>query len=264
MFYFLANIPEIKIRPDVLFQIGPVGITNSMMALLVVNIVLLVIAVLIKYKGGMKPTRLQVAIETVLEFFMNTLESAFGNKEDAKKFFPLIFSLFLAIFVANQFSILPLLGELNIGENGLFRVPTSDFSLPIALALLVVVTGNIIALATAPFKHIGNFIKIGPFLKVRSFGDFFNAGLEFFLGLLDIIGEIAKVVSLSARLFGNVFAGELMVLIITYLASFTAFLVPIPFIFLSIFSGVIHAFVFPLLSVQYLAGTINSVKTSSN
>ena len=142
----------------------------------------------------------------------------------------------------------------------LFRVPTSDFSLTIALALVVVVLSHLIALRISPVKHILNMTKIGEVLKVRSVKDLTNLFLELFLGVLDIIGEVAKVVSLSARLFGNVLAGELMVLIITYLGVYTAYFIPIPFIFLSAFSGVVQAIIFPMLTIQYIAGMRASVK----
>lgn len=262
--YYLADIPEIKIASDVLFNVGPFPITDSMMGMMLVNVLLIVFALWVRKGAGVVPSRIQVMLEEAMSFFLNLMKAAFnGDEKRVKRFFPLIFTMFLAFFIANQFAILPIINEITTsgGEMSLFRVPTSDFSLPIAMALVVVVLANIMALSIAPIKHIGNFIKIEPFLRVRSVGDFLNACLEFFLAILDIIGEIAKVVSLSARLFGNVIAGELMVLIITYLAAFTNFIVPMPFVFLSIFSGVIHAFVFPLLSIQYLAGTISSVES---
>ena len=84
------------------------------------------------------------------------------------------------------------------------------------------------------------------------------------LGLLDIIGELAKVISLSARLFGNILAGELIILIIAGLAAFTPFFIPIPFFVLSIFSGVVQTFVFVLLSIGFMSTTINSVKDEAN
>ncbi|PIQ79102.1 hypothetical protein COV81_03215 [Candidatus Peregrinibacteria bacterium CG11_big_fil_rev_8_21_14_0_20_41_10] len=259
--YFLTNIPKIQISPDILFNVGPIAVTNTMLGLLIVNVILLLLVVWVRKGAGLIPSRIQIVIEEIMSFFINTLTAAFGSEKEARRYLPVIITIFIVFLIANQFSILPIISELTSGNDvSLFAVPTKDFSLTIAVALFVVGLANVIALRVAPIKHIGGFIKIKPFLKVRSLSDLGNAGLEFFLGLLDIIGEIAKVVSLSARLFGNVLAGELMVLIITYMASFTNFIIPIPFIFLSAFSGLIHAFVFPLLSVQYLAGTIKSVQ----
>lgn len=254
------DLSAIKISSDAVLQLGPITVTNSMLATFLVTVVLILVAVLLRSRLKLIPGRLQVAVEELVKFFLDKLTVAFDSEEKARKVLPLIFTLFLLILFANQFSIVPLISSLVVDSNAaLVKTPTADFSLPIALALIVVVLANIIALVISPLRHIGNFIKIAPLVKARSLKDFANALLEIFLGLLDIIGELAKVISLAARLFGNVLAGELMVVIITYLAAFTHYVIPIPFIFLSIFSGVIHAFVFPLLSIQYLAGSVDGV-----
>ena len=259
--YLLSNIPAISIKATPVFEWFGITITNSMLTLFIVNVLLIILALYIKRGSGLVPSRLQVLMEAIIQFFNESLEPAFGDKETARKFLPLVMTLFLVILFANQISLLPIL--MDIKANGgvpMFRVPTSDFSLTIALALFVVVLSHLIALRIAPLKHISNTFKIGEILKVRSVKDLGNLFLELFLGLLDIIGEGAKVVSLSARLFGNVLAGELMVLIITYLGVYTAYFIPIPFIFLSAFSGIVQAIIFPMLTIQYIAGITTSVK----
>jgi len=259
--YLLSSIPPISIKASPVFEIFGLSITNSMLTLFLVNIILLALALFIKKGSGLIPSRLQVITESIFGFFNSSLEPAFGDKETARKFLPLIMTLFLVIFFANQISLLPILMDLKLGSGAnLFRVPTSDFSLTIALALIVVVLSHLIALRIAPVKHVLNMTKIGEILKVRSVKDLTNLFLELFLGVLDLIGEVAKIVSLSARLFGNVLAGELMVLIITYLGVYTAYFIPIPFIFLSAFSGVVQAIIFPMLTIQYIAGMRASVK----
>jgi len=263
--YFL-EVPPLSISPDILFQLGPVGVTNTMLAFFVSSFMLIIMAVYLKRTAGIVPSKLQVVIEDIVTFFFDKIESAFGSKEDAKTFMPFIVTMFLLFLVANQFSILPLITQLTF-DNGsaapvaLFKSPTADFSLPIALALVVAIISHIMALRIAPIKHIGSFFQIGSILKIRKFGDIPFAFLDVFLGLLDIIGEVAKVVSISARLFGNVIAGELMVVILTWIAGTASnFIVPIPFIFLSIFSGCIQAFVFPLLATQYIGGTVKGLR----
>ncbi len=259
--YLLSNIPAISIKASPVFEWFGLTITNSMLTLIGVNLILVVLALWVRKGAGLVPSRIQVVMESLLSFFMDSLEPAFGDKKTAKKFMPLVMTLFLVILVANQISLLPLLMDIKAsGGISMFRVPTSDFSFTIALAVLVVALSHIIALRIAPIKHISNTFKIGEILKVRSPKDLGNLFLELFLGVLDIIGEVAKVVSLSARLFGNVLAGELMVLIITYLGVYTAYFIPIPFIFLSAFSGIVQAIIFPMLTIQYIAGITGSVK----
>ena len=182
-------------------------------------------------------------------------------KSGPEKHLPMILGLFIFIVIANQFTIIPFVQSIVVeGSGSLFRNPTSHFALPIALALIVAAVSHIIALTTAPIKHIGNFIKIGLFFKVRSFKDLGNAFLENFLAILDIIGEFAKVLSLSARLFGNVFAGVVMVGVITGLSTYTQFVVPLPFWVLSIFSGFIQALVFAFLAMAFISGMAKSVE----
>jgi F-type H+-transporting ATPase subunit a len=260
----ILAIPPISVKSEVLFNFMGVDITNAMFGMLAVDILLILFAIAVNRKASIIPSKLQVVFELPFVWLKENIMSAFGSKKDAEKLTPIFLSLFLVFLFANQLSIIPLIMDITANFDGttasLFKVPTSDFNLPIAMALIVVVLVNMIALVTSPLKHIGSFIKIMPILKSRSIGEFANSLLEFFLGLLDIITEVAKVISLSARLFGNVFAGELMIVIITYIASFTNFIVPIPFIVLSVFSGLVQAMVFPLLSIQYMAGTLSNVE----
>lgn len=259
--YFLSNIPELKIAPDVIFTIGSVNITNTMLGFFVTSLLLIIIAILIRRSAGIIPSKSQVVVESILSFFYDKLVTAFGSEKDAKRFAPFIVTMFLLFLLANQFAVLPLITQVTAGEASLFKTPTSDFSLPIALGLVAAIISHVLALSIAPIKHLDGFVRISSILKIRKLKDIPNALLEVFLGALDIIGELAKVVSISARLFGNVIAGELMVVIITFIGGVaTNFIVPIPFIFLSIFSGLIQAFVFPLLALQYIGGTVRAVK----
>lgn len=260
----ILAIPPISVKPDVLFNFMGVSITNSMMGMLLVNLLVVLLIVAVRRKASIIPSKIQTLFELPFAWFEDSVLSAFSNKEQARKLFPLLFSIFVVFLFANQLSVIPLIMDITANFDGttasLFKVPTSDFNLPIAMALLVIILVNAMALIKHPLKHIGSFIKIAPIFKSKSVGEFGNNLLEFFLGLLDIITEVAKVVSLSARLFGNVFAGELMIVIITYIASFTNFIVPIPFIVLSVFSGLVQAMVFPLLTIQYMAGTLSNVE----
>ncbi|MBI95857.1 hypothetical protein CL656_01780 [bacterium] len=260
----LLAIPPLSVKPDVIFTLFGIPITNSILGMMLVNLFILLLIFAIRKNMSIVPSKIQTLFELPFVWFKETVYNSIKDEKKAKKFFPMFFSLFVLFLVANQLSVVPMIMDITANQGGnivnLFKVPTSDFSLPIALALFIIILFNIMALAISPLKHIGSFIKIVPVFKARSFAELANALLELFLGLLDIISEIAKVVSLSARLFGNVFAGELMIIIITYIASFTNFIIPIPFIVLSIFSGLVQALVFPLLTVQYMAGTLANVE----
>ena len=253
---------QISLQSPTVLDFGVFHVTNAALANTVTTIALIFFFIYFLKKAKLIPGRVQSMIEISCEMFMDLLIAAYGTKEKAKRHLPYYVTLFIFLTLANQFSIFPLINQIVAGEEGtlLFRTATADYGQPIALALVTLVAANVMALSIAPIKHIGNFIKIAPFFKVRSLADFANACLEFFLGILDIIGEAGKLISLSSRLFGNVFAGEVMIAVIAGIASWTGYFLPIPFIVLSIFSGFVQAYVFAVLSLQYIAGSINGVK----
>lgn len=253
---------HVSLAPEQFTTILGLPINNAFLASVLVSLMLFGIALYAKKTFGLIPTRLQVLFEAIALFILDQLKSAFGSEEKARKFFPLMITLLLFITFANQFSVIPLVSNFMNDGAAVFRTPSSHLSLTLALAITVLGLAHIIAFSISPLGHIGNFIKVKQFLKVRSVGDFGNAFIEFFLGFLDIIGEIAKLISISFRLFGNVFAGEVMIVIISSISIFTSFLVPVPFLILSIFSGFVQAFVFMILSTQFIAGTIGSVTSS--
>lgn len=253
---------DIRLPADVLFSLGPIGVTNGHVTAFTITLIFTFFAVLMRLRLSLVPGRIQAAFEMLTEFLMDQLESAFGDRKRAEKFFPLLMTCMLFILIANQFSLIPLVSNIVIGDVPLFRTPTSDLAMTFALGLFIVILANVLALSISPLHHIGNFIRIAPLFKARSAGQFAQAVLDVMLGGLDIIGEIAKVLSLSGRLFGNIFAGEVMVVVISGLSAYTQFLAPIPFYFLSLFSGVIQAFVFVLLATQFIAGSVNSALES--
>ncbi len=257
----MANIPEITLETTPILNIAGLNISNSVLATLSITLIIIVMGFFLKRSLKVVPGKLQVALETFMGVFMTQLKSAWGSEERARKYLPLILSLFLFLLIANQFSVIPLVASITAEGSAALRTPSSDLGLTVALALVVIVSSHVIALKSHPIRHIGSFFKFGEFFKVRSVSGFFNACLEFFLGLLDIIGEIAKVVSLACRLFGNIFAGEVMIAVMTGLVTY---LVPMPFIAISMFSGVVQAFVFALLSVQYMAGIVQSAEPETS
>ena len=255
----MSSIPEFTLSSNNIIEYGSFHVTNSVVASFAVSIVVVIIAVLCTRKAGVVPTRAQLFLEMIIEFFYNMLKTAYGSEKRARKYLSYIVTLFLFLLVANQFSAIPLVSSITTENGPLFRTSTSDWSQTISLAIISLGAAHLIALTAAPLKHIGSFIKLEPFFKIRKPSDIGNAFLELFLGLLDIIGELAKVLSMSARLFGNIFAGEVLIVVIGGLSIYTSFLVPVPFMALSIFSGLVQAFVFTLLALQFMASTITNV-----
>lgn len=248
---------EISIPARVLFNLGPVPITDAILTSLLITVGTFVFAYMAARKFSIIPTKAQLAMEMFAEYVMDQLENAFHSRERAERFFPFFTTLLIFLIIANQLVLVPFIFQITYEGHNLLRLPASDFSQPVSLALVIFVISHWMALKISPMTHFGNFIVIKPLLKAKTPMEYFQAGVEFFIGFLNIIGEFAKVVSLSARLFGNIFAGEVMVAVIISLAAWTQFIVPIPFIVLAQFAGLVQAFVFFLLSLQFIALSID-------
>lgn len=252
---------DIIIPALTVINLGPIKITDGLLGAILSSVVLVAFCVAAARHFSLIPTKMQVMFEMITDYVMALIVNAFKDEERARRFFPFFITLLLFLTVANQIALMPLVFEITTqiadGQKiDLIRQPTSVYAMPLAYALMVVVGANLLAFKISPIKHLSNFFNIGPLLKARSFGAAFNAIIDLGVGLLNIIGEFAKIVSLSARLFGNVFSGNVMITVIAGLAVFTQYIVPLPFIFLSTFSGFVQAFVFMLLSIQFIAMTI--------
>jgi len=250
----------ITLTPENVFYIGSIGFNGAVLSSILISVFIAGLSIFFYKKIKMIPSKGQVLLELSISMFYDKLLSAYkGNKTLARKHTALIFTLFIYVFIANQFSLIPLFQDVIVNGVEAFKTPTAHLSQTIALALVSVIASHAIAFSMSPLKHIDNYLKISAILKIRSVKDFGNVFLEMFLGALDIIGELSKIVSLSGRLFGNIFAGEVMAIIIAGLSIYTGYLLPIPFYILGIFSGVIQALVFALLSLSFITGTVQGV-----
>ncbi|MBT5338436.1 F0F1 ATP synthase subunit A [Candidatus Falkowbacteria bacterium] len=141
----------------------------------------------------------------------------------------------------------------------LLRPANTDLNLTLSMALVAVISSHVYAFVTIGiFTHLGKFVQIANI--INSFKKFkegigagvisvFTALIEFVVGLIEIVSEIAKVVSLSLRLFGNILAGEVL---ITVISALVVALVPTPFMLLELLVGLIQAAVFSMLTIVYL------------
>ncbi len=251
--------PHIQLASEPAFEIGGFTVTNTMTATVVTTLLIIIFAVAVRWKAGVIPSRLQVLFEDVFLTFYTQLEDNVGEKK-ARLIAPLIVTLFLFILTANLFILLPLVGSFVTEHGHFFRTPTTDYSMTIALAIIVMSVAHILAFVASPLGHIGNYIRVKPLWQIitgkRPVGELLNAGIEIFLGILEILGDFIKIISLGTRLFGNLLAGEVVIIVISGLMFATQFLVPVPFIVLASFAGLIQAFVFTLLSTLFISNNL--------
>jgi len=234
---------EITLAAEKLFQIGNFPVTNSILTTWIVTLILLAFAFFATKNITAVPKGLQNIAEIMVETLQDLVGSIAGEK--TKVFLPIIASFFFFILFGNYFGLLPGVGSIGFFEyeHGekvfvpLLRSINSDLNTTAALAIVSLLVTHFLAVAYLGFgQYIKKFISLNP--------------IFLFVGLLELIGEATKILSLSFRLFGNIFAGE--VLLTTASTKLFAFIVPIPFYFLEILVGFVQALIFAMLTLVFM------------
>jgi F-type H+-transporting ATPase subunit a len=236
-------------------------ITNALFSSWFAVLIIIAISVILRSKLREIPRGIQNLFEVVVEGALSMCDQVTNDRALSLKIFPFAISVFFFILLNNWLGIMPLggFGLIEEGEHGLafipiFRGGTADINMTLALAVMAVIGANLFGVfslgAWKTFNKYVNLKALGQIgKKIRKDPTIILvAPITFFVGLFEIIGEVAKVASLSFRLFGNVFAGEVL---LASIAALVAYIVPIPFLFLEIFVGVIQAFIFSILLVVY-------------
>lgn len=220
-------------------------ITNSLLTGWIVTAFLVIGALLfarrIKTTGA--PSRLQSFIELLIESLFNMVESIAG-KAKAQRFFPLVGALFVFILFSNWSGLLP--GIAAIGFQGIhngheafipyWRAPTADINTTLALGLITMIMVQVYG-----YKYLGlSYFK--KFFDLKS-------PINFFVGILELLSDFSKIISFTFRLFGNIIAGEILLLV---MAMLVPILGPTPFLALEIFVGFIQALVFMMLASVFI------------
>lgn len=224
-------------------------ITNSMLTSWVGAILLITLAALSTRKMKMIPSGLQNVFEFTIEALYNMANSVIDDERATRRYFPLIATLFLFIIFNNWLGLVPGVGTIGIREQihgasvlvPLFRSGNADLNMTLALAITTVFSVQIFGI-----------IAIGFFRYGRKFINFSNP-INFVVGLLELVGEISRIISFSFRLFGNVFAGEVLLTVIAFIVPFIA---PLPFYGLELFVGFIQALVFTMLALVFIKSAI--------
>lgn len=248
----MSEIHIPSLIPDVIFHIGNFPVTNTMINASLATGILLIIGIIITVSARLRPGKFQNACEFFLEALLGYFDQVTGSREKSRQFLPLVGSVFFFILISNWLGLLPGTGSILAGHEPVLRPANTDLNLTVAMALVSVITSHIIGLASVGiFTHINKFFPIGTIIKSLKKGPIaiFTACVEAVIGIIEIIGEMAKVLSLSLRLFGNVFAGEVLISVISALVGI---FVPTPFMLLELLVGLIQAAVFTMLTLVYL------------
>ncbi|OIO53535.1 ATP synthase F0 subunit A [Candidatus Peregrinibacteria bacterium CG08_land_8_20_14_0_20_41_10] len=235
---------EIVLAPEKIAHLGGLTITNTLTASCLVVAVLIFGALLVRRTGYSLESRFYNLIEMLVETFLTVIESVTHNKTVTRYFLPIIGTFFLFIVFNNWFGIFPGMGSIGFWEEHegkkilvpFLRSANSDLNMTLAVAL-----------ASVAFTQVAGirFLSLRKFIK-----KYFNLKnpILFFVGLLEVISEIVKIFSFSFRLFGNIFAGEVLMIVILGLVPFLA---PLPFMGIEMFAGFIQALVFAMLTLVF-------------
>jgi len=229
---------HISLAAEPIFKLGFIVINNSMLVTWFVMIALIGFV-----KLAQKKENLKLLFESVIETLYNFFEQI--APKHINEFFPLIATFFLFILLANWSGLFPGVGSVGFYhlENGkehfvpLLRGATGDLNTTLALAIISVVSIHYFS-----FKHLG--------LKKYIVSHFANP-----IGILELMADFAKIMSFAFRLFGNIFAGEVLLTVIAFLMPIIA---PLPFMGLEIFVGLVQALVFTLLTLIFLNTTVET------
>jgi F-type H+-transporting ATPase subunit a len=262
---------HISIAPETLWTVGPVHVTNSMFTMFIVMGLLLIVGAAIAHSAKMVPGRWQGIFEVVAQFILDLVEST-GGKVMGRRLFPLIGAIFIFIAIANYTGILPGVGTIGFYRTEqtsqpattgndqavtveepaateaeghgefvpIFRAPNADINMTLALALLTFTLVQVVGIRT---QGVGGRIK--------------HMAEPWFIFPIEVVSEFGRIISLSARLFGNVFAGEVLLgvmyaLVNSIKIAIIPLFVPVIFIFLELLFGTIQALVFALLTAIYI------------
>lgn len=242
---------EISLAAEKIGHIGSMPVTNSMLLSWIASLFLIVISFFSTLKVSAIPSKIQNFFEAIIEFLYDTANNVLEDEEATRKYFSLIATLFIFIITNNWFGLIPGVGTIGIHEINnqghevlvpLLRSGNADLNTTLALAITTMIAVQVFGIAAiGTFKYAKKFIN-------------FSGAINFFVGILELIGEFAKIVSFSFRLFGNIFAGEVLLVVIAFLVAYIA---PLPFMFLELFVGFIQALVFAMLALVFIKGAIS-------
>lgn len=280
---FPMGTPHVEVAAEDI--IPSIGFTNSMLVTLIIDVILIWVAYAATSNMQMVPRGLQNMMEAVIEALYKLFSGI--NAENTPRAFPIVATIFLFVLVSNLLGLFPGFGSIGLchdasheeagltiqlasnapadglfgapllaAEEGkssyigcepgqslvpLFRPPTTDLNNTLALALISFVLIEYIGFATLGFGYLGKFF-INPFGKE---GPIMTA-----VGLLEFISELARLPAFMFRLFGNIFAGEVLILVIIFLFPIA---LPMPIYLFEVFVSFIQAFIFAVLTMAFIS-----------
>ncbi|MBI5152598.1 F0F1 ATP synthase subunit A [Candidatus Peregrinibacteria bacterium] len=234
------------IASETITHIGSFELRNTMLTAWLV-IVLILIGSLLYYRKSKKlvPSGWQNLVEMFVGGIADFFESVTGDAKQAKRFMPICATIFIYVLIANVLGVFPGFGTIGIWEEHaghtilvpFFRSANSDVNMTLGIACISVIMSQVYGALALGFSYAGKFF-VNPLRNP----------LGTFVGILELVSEFAKVISFTFRLFGNIFAGEMLLVTMAFLLPFIA---PLPFYALELFVAFVQALVFSMLTLVF-------------
>lgn len=242
------------INSETIGHIGSFELRNTLLMSWITVLVLVIVAWRTRRtQYAMIPGKFQNFMEMMIEGLFDFFQGVTQNRKETKLFFGICATIFIYIISSNWLGLLPGVGSIGIFEQHegheilvpLLRSSYSDINMTLAVALISVVMTQFFGIL-----QLGTFHYLGKFF-VNPLRD----PIGCFVGFLELISEFAKIISFSFRLYGNIFAGDVLLAVMGFLLPFIA---PIPFYGLELFVGLIQALVFCLLTLVFMKMAVTS------
>jgi F-type H+-transporting ATPase subunit a len=258
-----ANQPEVHLPAAVIFNVLGFPITNTLLTTWITILLLVGLSFVVARRMKFVPGRLQSVFEMLLGFVYNLCRDVAGEK-NGRMFFPVVATIFLFVGFNAWLGLLPGYGAITVltahGETHLLRPANTDLNTPLAIALMSLIFVQAFGFKALGLKYLGRFVAVGRVFK--SFGQIFKGKvgegfvglitgvIEAFLGFLELLSEfVIHTISFTFRLFGNMTAGETLIVVMLFLLPFV---IPTIFYGLEILIGFIQAIIFSGLTLIFL------------
>lgn len=235
---------HIALTPYVLGHIGDFPITATLLTSWVVVALLMIWAAVFYRSLKLYPGRGQILVESTIGFAYDYVKEVLESDKLAMRYFPVIMTIFVFIAAANIFGLLPFVGGsvgLHVpGHEGLtplFYPVNTDLNMTLAMAVVAFIVIEFAGIAAmGALKYGSKFVN-------------FHSVIGFVVGLIELVSEVARLITFSFRLFGNIFAGKVLILVALF---FLPYLLPVPLLVYEVAVAIIQGAVFALLTLFFI------------
>lgn len=232
---------HVALKPYVLGEVFGIPLTATLVTTWLTMAILLVLALTVRSRLALVPGKLQSTAEMVVGGVFDYMSDVLESRQMASKYFPVVMTIFIFVLALNWVGLLPGVTSIGFTHDGHFTPllypAATDLNITLAFAIIAFFTIEIAGVITLGlWKYGGKFIN-------------FSSPLNFIIGIIELISELARLISFSFRLFGNIFAGKTLLVVVMF---FIPYVVPVPLYAFEVFVGFIQAFIFAILTLFFI------------